>query len=68
MSPEDLTPEIVEELRRVVDAGELPGFTFEDAMKCVLAGGVAPASGMPVRTLLLLDDWFRARRAGRRER
>jgi hypothetical protein len=61
MRPATLTPEVTEALRRAVDAGEFPGFSFEHAMRFALAGRVAPASDLPVSSLLELDDWLRGR-------
>ncbi len=53
-----LTDRTVERLRRAVDADEFPGFTFEQAMKLALTDGIVPASGLPVESLLRLDDWL----------
>ena len=61
MRTDALTPEITEALRRAVDAGAFPGFCFEQAMRFVLAGRVAPASDLPVQSLIALDDWLRSR-------
>lgn len=50
-------------LRAAVDRGAFPGVRFEQAMKLALTDGVVPEDGLPVGSILAVDDWLRARRA-----
>lgn len=55
-----LTDALIAELRACIDAGRFPGILFEDAMAFALSDGIVPRAGLPVASLLALDDWFQA--------
>jgi hypothetical protein len=62
--------DVVRALRERIASGSLPGVPFDTAMEFLLSDGIMPASGLPVASLLELEDWVRAgaRRADIRRR
>ena len=48
-------------LRAALADGELAGLTFEQAMTILLTDGIVPTSGLPVESVLRLEDWARER-------
>ncbi len=59
---EILDEKVIEDLRKSIEAQEFPGITFEQAMKFFLTDGIVPASGLPVESILKLEDWARGQR------
>jgi hypothetical protein len=53
--------ETIEELRKLADAGAFPGITLKTMLEFLLSDGVMPESGLPVASLLALEDWARQR-------
>jgi hypothetical protein len=53
--------ETVEELRKLADAGAFPGISLKTMLEFLLSDGVMPESGLPVASLLALEDWARQR-------
>jgi len=58
-----LDDEIVARLQEAIAGGRFPGVELEHAMKLALTDGIIPASGLPVDSVLALDDWLRALKA-----
>lgn len=52
---------LVRDLRAALERGEFNGVSFEQAMELLLSDGIVPASGLPVSSLLALEDWARSR-------
>lgn len=40
---------------------DFPGLSFKAMMEFLLSDGIMPESGLPVRSLIELEDWVRAR-------
>jgi hypothetical protein len=53
---------LVRDLRAALARGDFPGVEFTQAMEFLLSDGIVPASGLPVVSLLRLEDWARGRR------
>jgi hypothetical protein len=53
--------EVVRALRERLASGSFPGIPFHTAMEFLLSDGIMPESGLPVASLLELEDWVRAR-------
>jgi hypothetical protein len=53
--------ELARELRDALERGEFPGISLQHAMEFLLSDGIVPASGLPVSSILALEDWARAR-------
>ena len=53
------TQEGIEKLRQAIDAGRFPGVPFEQAMKLILTDGIIAESGLPVSSVLALEEWIR---------
>ena len=52
---------LVAELRAALAGGDFPGIELEQAMEFLLTDGIIPTSGLPVSSILRLEDWVRAR-------
>lgn len=55
---------LVGDLRDAIDRGDFPGLELEQAMELLLSDGIVPASGLPVASVLALEDWVRGRANG----
>jgi hypothetical protein len=53
--------EVVRALRERIASGSFRGVPFDTAMEFLLSDGIMPESGLPVTSLLELEDWVRAR-------
>lgn len=53
--------EVVRTLRERLASGSFPSISFHMAMEFLLSDGIMPESGLPVASLLELEDWVRAR-------
>jgi hypothetical protein len=53
--------ETLAELRRLEAAGAFPGLSLKVMLEFLLSDGIMPESGLPVRSLLRLEDWARER-------
>ena len=51
--------EVVRALRERLASGAFPGIPFHTAMEFLLSDGIMPESGLPVVSLLELEDWVR---------
>lgn len=51
----------VRDLRARIASGSFPGVPFKTAMEFLLSDGIMPESGLPVASLLELEDWVRGR-------
>jgi len=58
---EFIDDETVRDLRARIDSGSFPGIPFKNAMEFLLSDGIMSESGLPVASLLELEDWVRAR-------
>jgi hypothetical protein len=58
-----VTEELVGALRSAIERGEFPGISIQQAMEFLLSDGIIPASDLPVRSILALEDWARRRGA-----
>jgi hypothetical protein len=56
-----VTEDSVEELRSLVAKGAFPGLSLKVSLEFLLSEGIMPASGLPLTSLLELEDWARAR-------
>lgn len=56
-----VTEELVGALRSALERGEFPGVSMQQAMEFLLSDGIVPASDLPVRSILALEDWARRR-------
>lgn len=62
MRRSDLVTEgLARELRAAIERGEFPGISAQQAMEFLLSDGIVPASDLPVRSILALEDWARRR-------
>ncbi len=61
-TPVWFTDEVVTRLKAAVGADEFVGVSFQDAMKFVLTDGAMPADGLPLDSILRLDDWLAEQR------
>jgi hypothetical protein len=52
---------LVSDLRAALHQGQFPGLDSKLALEFLLSDGIVPASGLPVGSLLGLEDWVRAR-------
>lgn len=52
---------LVADLRAAIERGEFPGIELEQAMEFLLTDGIVPESGLPVSSLLRLEEWARER-------
>lgn len=52
---------LVCDLRAALASGEFRGLSFQQAMQFLLSDGIVPASGLPVVSVLALEDWVRGR-------
>jgi hypothetical protein len=58
---------LARDLRLALERGEFPGLSFKQAMEFLLSDGIVPGSGLPVTSVLALEDWARSRqRSGHR--
>jgi len=55
--------ELVQELQRLLREGAFPEMELEDAMAFLLSDGIVPRTGLPVSSLLALDDWATKQRS-----
>jgi len=53
--------ETIAELRVLDAGGEFPGVSLKSMLEFLLSDGIMPESGLPVTSLLRLEDWARAR-------
>jgi hypothetical protein len=58
---EAVTEDSVEELRNLVANGTFPGLSLKISLEFLLSDGIMPDSGLPLMSLLSLEDWARAR-------
>jgi hypothetical protein len=56
-----VTEDSVEELRNLVANGTFPGLSLKISLEFLLSDGIMPDSGLPLMSLLSLEDWARAR-------
>jgi len=63
---EVVTEATVAELRRMVEAGAFPGIPLKSMLEFLLSDGIMPESGLPLHSLLSLEDWARERLSERR--
>jgi hypothetical protein len=54
-------PAAVDDLRHMIDRGELPGITLRHAMEFLLSDGILPENDLPLDPFLRLEDWARVR-------
>ncbi|MEO8179499.1 MAG: hypothetical protein ABI895_11770 [Deltaproteobacteria bacterium] len=54
------------DLRAAIQRGEFPGLSYKHALEFLLSDGIVPAAGLPVASLLGLEDWARARAVAKR--
>jgi hypothetical protein len=59
-----VTEELAGALRSAIERGEFPGISIRQAMEFLLSDGIIPASDLPVRSILALEDWARRHGAG----
>ena len=52
---------LVAELKVALVRGDFPRIELEHAMEFLLTDGIIPTSGLPVSSILKLEDWVRAR-------
>lgn len=52
---------LAEDLREAIARGDFPGLEYQQAMELLLTDGIVPASGLPVASVLALEDWVRRR-------
>jgi hypothetical protein len=53
--------ETVAELRRLEAAGAFPGISLRVMLEFLMSDGIMPESGLPLSSLLSLEDWARQR-------
>lgn len=58
---EVVNEETVQELRRLEARGEFPGLSLKVMLEFLLSDGIMPESGLPVQSLLELEDWAKRR-------
>lgn len=58
-----LNEALLKKLCAAVDRGDFPGIDLRLALEFIKTDGVLPASGLPVRSFLDLEDWVRAESA-----
>jgi hypothetical protein len=56
-----VTDEAVAELRELVAMGTFPGLSLKLSMEFLLSDGIMPESGLPMVSILKLEDWARGR-------
>jgi len=56
-----VTDETVAELGALSERGAFPGIPLKVMLEFLLSDGIMPASGLPLDSLLRLEDWARAR-------
>ena len=56
-----VSDEGIAELRLLEAAGEFPGVSLKTMLEFLLSDGIMPESGLPLTSLLHLEDWARAR-------
>jgi hypothetical protein len=56
-----VSDEAIAELRALDAAGEFPGVSLKTMLEFLLSDGIMPESGLPLTSLLRLEDWARAR-------
>jgi hypothetical protein len=56
-----VTDDNVEELRNLVARGTFPGLSLKLSLEFLLSDGIMPESGLPLSSLLELEDWARTR-------
>ena len=54
-----LNKDLIQQLRSGLKLGRFPGLRFKQAMQFLLTDGMTPASGLPIASLLALEDWVR---------
>ncbi len=65
---EVVTEATVAELQRLADAGAFPGISLKSMLEFLLSDGIMPESGLPIDSLLSLEDWARERLSEPRSR
>lgn len=60
---EVVTEATVAELSRLAEVGTFPGIPLKSMLEFLLSDGIMPESGLPVASLLSLEDWARQRLA-----
>ena len=61
-----VTEETVVELRRLEETGAFPGISLKNMLEFLKSDGIMPESGLPLSSLLSLEDWARQRLFGER--